>query len=88
MSTINENHRDHVLYVSANIRDFRTAGSLRDYLATKSRIHDRSMMRTRGPRSRMVQWLHSWSRADKLGIIIAVTGIVVAVVTIAAFIAR
>lgn len=32
------------------------------------------------------EWLRSWSRADKLGVIIAVTGIVVAVVTIAAFI--
>jgi hypothetical protein len=37
-------------------------------------------------RSAVTRWLHSWSRADKLGVIIALSGIIVAAVTIAAFI--
>ena len=83
MSTHDESLRK-VLYISADIRDFRTVGNLADYLEVKSYRHQLvTDEEGRGWRASIIRWLQTWSRSDKLGVIIAISGVVVAIATIA-----
>jgi hypothetical protein len=70
----------HTLFISSDIRRFRTVNSLADYLAIKSQIRKSvSEKAYSGPRVKIANW---WSNNTNLTVIIALTGIILAILAI------
>jgi hypothetical protein len=79
-----------VLHVRSGVRKFRTVVDLGDYLGIKSRIQRSTADgATRKQHGSILQRWHSFSRGDRLGIIIAVgtiIGVMIAAATLAVII--
>jgi hypothetical protein len=83
--SVHDEQRSRAVFISPDIRKFQGVEDISEYLKIKARL------RRSGPDGAnhgilggIMRWRHSWSTSEnKLGIIIAITGIVAALVAIA-----